>query len=313
MNPYLFSICIPTWNRKTYLKELLENIYSQIREDTDYQIVICDNHSSDGTYEMVAKYFSRLNIKYIRRDRNIGCMLNICSVLNEGDGQYCILTGDDDLFREGWLQLLKPLVLRYNPDVVSSNRFVCNQEMIVQYSEQCGPIVQEPTLYECRQQGVLLDYLNQTESTSGFGFLSNLVIRQKCWAKSIDCEYANRHQFAHMIRIMDILFNHGGSILRVPFETVLARAGIDRLEELIGEAGATDFDKIMVHFDGFLTAANFIFSNTPALRAGLLTPIKRIFSPEYREYFPRFADQFGKKTVAENFIQSLDNALVLDT
>lgn len=311
MNPYLFSICIPTWNRKKYLEALLENISSQIFDDDDYQIVICDNKSSDGSYEMVSKYFNKLNIKYIRRDRNIGVMLNVCSVLSEGDGEYCILTGDDDLFRDGWLQLLKPLVLRHNPDVVSSNRFVCDQQLNVKFSEQCGPIVQEPILYHCRQQGVLLDYLNQTESTSGFGFISNLVIRQKSWVNSINCEYANRHPFAHMIRVMDILFNQGGSILRVPFETVYARAGMDRLEELIGQVEANDFDKIMVHFEGFLTAANFIFSNTPALRAGLLTPIKRIFSPEYREYFPRFADQFGKKVAAENFIQKLDQALAI--
>jgi len=312
MKPYLFSICIPTWNRRPHLEALLENIYNQIHGDDDYQVVIGDNNSSDNSYQSISKYFDKLNIKYIRRDRNIGSMLNVCSVLSEGDGLYCILTGDDDLFREGWLPLLKPLVQTHNPDVISSNRFVCDKNMTIQYSEQCGPIVQEPTLYQCRQSGVLLDYLNKTESTSGFGFLSNLVIRQKAWGNSVDCEYVNRHPFAHMIRIMDILFNHGGSILRVPFETVLVLPQ-DRLEELMGQPGASDFDKLMVHFDGFLTAANFIFSNTPALRAGLLTPIKRIFSPEYRDYFPRFADQFGKKTVAENFIQKLDNALLLNT
>ena len=311
MKPYLFSICIPTWNRRPYLEALLENIYTQIQDDDDYQVVIGDNNSSDNSYQSISKYFDKLNIKYIRRDRNIGSMLNVCSVLSEGDGLYCVLTGDDDLFREGWLPLLKHLVLAHNPDVISSNRFVCDKNMTIQYSEQCGPIVQEPTLYQCRQSGVLLDYLNKTESTSGFGFLSNLVIRQKSWVNSIDCEYVNRHPFAHMIRIMDILFNHGGSILRVPFETVLVLPQ-DRLEELMGQPGATDFDKLMVHLDGFLTAANFIFSNTPSLRAGLLTPIKRIFSPEYRDYFPRFADQFGRKEFAENFIQKLDHALVLE-
>ena len=312
MKPYLFSICIPTWNRRPYLEALLENIYTQIQGDDDYQVVIGDNNSSDDSYQSIAKYFDKLNIKYIRRDRNIGSMLNVCSVLNEGDGLYCILTGDDDLFREGWLPLLKPLVLTHSPDVISSNRFVCDRQMTIQYSEQCGPIVQEPTLYQCRQPGVLLDYLNKTESTSGFGFLSNLVIRQKCWVNSIDCEYVNRHPFAHMIRIMDILFNHGGSILRVPFETVLVRAGEDRLEELMGQPGATDFDKLMVHLDGFLTASSFIFSNSPDLRAGLLTPIRRIFSPAYRDYFPRFADQFGKREFAVNFIQKLDQAMSIN-
>jgi hypothetical protein len=108
---------------------------------------------------------------------------------------------------------------------------------------------------------------------------------------------------------MDILANHEGSLLRVPFETTFARGGNERLEEMIGQPNATEFDKLMVHLDGFLTAAEFIFCNSPELRAALLAPIARIFSSEYRVFFPRFAGQFGKTEISSQFLVRLDNAL----
>ena len=309
MKPYLFSICIPTWNRKCFIGQLLENISEQISGDRDFQVVICDNHSTDETYFEVSRFFENLNVKYIRRDRNIGAMLNLVSAMEQADGQYCILTGDDDLFRGGWLPILKELAFRFCPDVIVSNRLVCDINMNVRSMEQCGPLVDSPTLFQCRIPGVLLGYLQNTLSTSGFGFASNLVIRRDAWLHSVSSEYVNRHTFAHMIKIMDILANHEGSILRVPLETSLARAGNDRLDEMVQKGNMSDFDKLMVHFDGFLTAAQFIFSSSPDLRAAMLAPINHIFTPEYRSYFPRYANEFGKKEVAERFLIEFDSAL----
>ena len=55
----LLSICIPTYNRCSYLKKTLESIVSQkIFETTDLvEIVISDNCSSDGTAD-VCKIFA---------------------------------------------------------------------------------------------------------------------------------------------------------------------------------------------------------------------------------------------------------------
>ena len=47
------SICIPTYNRKEYLKETIDSIFAQTYKD--YEIVIVDDGSTDGTEEMVRK------------------------------------------------------------------------------------------------------------------------------------------------------------------------------------------------------------------------------------------------------------------
>lgn len=47
------SICIPTYNRREYLKETLDSILAQTYKD--YEIIIVDDGSIDGTKEMIEK------------------------------------------------------------------------------------------------------------------------------------------------------------------------------------------------------------------------------------------------------------------
>ncbi|EBH2219729.1 glycosyltransferase, partial [Salmonella enterica] len=48
----LISFCIPTYNRKEYLEELLNSINNQEKFNLDIEICISDNASTDGTEEM---------------------------------------------------------------------------------------------------------------------------------------------------------------------------------------------------------------------------------------------------------------------
>jgi len=50
MNPKV-SICVPTYNRKDYLRETLDSIFAQTYKD--YEVVVVDDGSTDGTEEML--------------------------------------------------------------------------------------------------------------------------------------------------------------------------------------------------------------------------------------------------------------------
>jgi len=288
----------------------LKNIETEIKGNTDFQVVISDNQSTDHTYSTVANFFGTLNVKYIRQSKNIGGLKNISSIINYADGTYCILIGDDDVFRQGWLVLLKSLVQQHRPDVIISNRFVCDASLNIKFSEQCGPDVQAPTLYDCSQPNVLHDYLSQTESTSGFGFISNQVVRKKSWIQSSHSNIVDSHSFPHMLKILDILNLQKGSVLRVPFETVYACAENARLEEQhSSNEPMTELDKLNIHFHGFLSAANILFVDSPKLRVAFLTPIKRIFSNDYKIYYISLAVLVNKEAIARDFIEQLERAL----
>ena len=308
MRDYLFSICIPTWNRSNYLEGLLQTIYTDIANDNDFQIVIGDNNSDLSTYKVVEPFLDKLRIKYIRQDENIGFGGNLISTLDQANGEYCIIIGDDDIFRPGWLKSIKPLVSDFQPDILISDRYVCDIDLNVQFSEQCGPKVDMPTLFNCKDPEIFLNYLSNTFSTSGFGFISNIIIRSSAWVRSVNSPYVSGHLYTHTIKVLDILHNFGGKILKVPVESVFARAGNDRLGELFTK-DVGEFDKLILQFEGFLSAAEFILFNSPIKKAAFLTPLNRIFSSSFRTAFLNMSSTSNQRQGAENFIFQLDRAL----
>ena len=61
-NKPLVGIAIATFNRKDILKECLDSIYASTYKD--FLITVCDDGSSDGTSEMINKYYPDVNIVY---------------------------------------------------------------------------------------------------------------------------------------------------------------------------------------------------------------------------------------------------------
>jgi GT2 family glycosyltransferase len=92
-NP-LVSIAIVTWNRREDVSRAIESCYSQTYKNIE--VVVVDNASSDGTYELLPKNYP--DIKVIRTHRNLGCCpgRNIAMANCTGDIVFCL---DDD----GWL------------------------------------------------------------------------------------------------------------------------------------------------------------------------------------------------------------------
>ncbi len=107
MNRPLLSICIPTYNRASYLPQCLDSIISQI--DTDElrpktEIVISDNASTDNTTEVVEGYkqkYPNITIVYFRNEKNIGFDRSFAKLIDTSRGEYCFSIGDDDAFFEG--------------------------------------------------------------------------------------------------------------------------------------------------------------------------------------------------------------------
>ncbi|MEA5617440.1 glycosyltransferase [Cronbergia sp. UHCC 0137] len=87
------SICIPTFNRFQLLPEAIESVLKQSEED--FELIVCDDGSSDGTAELMANY-TDTRIKYIRHPQNIGKSNNMRSGFDAASGDYFIKFDDDD-------------------------------------------------------------------------------------------------------------------------------------------------------------------------------------------------------------------------
>ena len=65
----------------------------------------------------------------------------------------------------------------------------------------------------------------------------------------------------------------------------------------------------MLQFEGFLSAAEFIFFNSPFKKAAFLTPLNRIFSPDFKAALLNMTSTSNQRQGVENFIFQLDIAL----
>ena len=89
------SICIPTYNRIRFLKELLPSVLGQI-DMGGVELVVSDNASTDGTGD----YLRTLNhpcLRWWTNDSNIGGDRNFLKCVSEARGEYVWLFGDDDI------------------------------------------------------------------------------------------------------------------------------------------------------------------------------------------------------------------------
>ena len=120
----LLSICIPTFNRKSYLVNLLLQMQGLIENKAlDMEICISDNCSEDGTWEYInefASQSSRIHIK--RQPTNIGGNRNLIDITSMASGKWILVIGDDDtLIEENLLKLTSILPSLDNYEYVLLN------------------------------------------------------------------------------------------------------------------------------------------------------------------------------------------------
>ncbi len=114
MHKCLLSLCIPTYNRASYLRDSIETIVSQDAFQTGMvEIVISDNASTDDTEAIGMEYAKRYaNVLYFRNEKNI-FNDNFPLALSRGNGTLRRLCNDTLLFREGSLGRMCDVVKRY--------------------------------------------------------------------------------------------------------------------------------------------------------------------------------------------------------
>ena len=91
------SVGLPVYNGEKYLHESLDALLGQSFDD--FELVVSDNASTDGTEELCRSYAARdSRIRYIRQARNIGAAPNHNVVFLESRGELFKWASCDDLY-----------------------------------------------------------------------------------------------------------------------------------------------------------------------------------------------------------------------
>lgn len=92
------SIIIVNYNTKDLLKDCLQSIFKHI-QNLDYEVIVIDNASSDGSVEMIKNDF--LQVKLFQNQENLGFAKANNQGVKEARGSYILLLNSDTVLQEG--------------------------------------------------------------------------------------------------------------------------------------------------------------------------------------------------------------------
>jgi glycosyltransferase involved in cell wall biosynthesis len=96
------SIGLPVYNGENFLEPAIDSILAQCF--TDFELIISDNASTDGTEEICREYAKKdARILYYRQEKNLGAIANYNDVFTRASGEYFKWAAHDDLIAPTFL------------------------------------------------------------------------------------------------------------------------------------------------------------------------------------------------------------------
>ena len=99
------SIALTTYNGECFLREQLDSIVAQTI--TDWELIVCDDCSSDSTWRILEDYYQKdKRIRIFRNDENLGYVKNFEKAISLCSAEYIALSDQDDIWYENHLEKL---------------------------------------------------------------------------------------------------------------------------------------------------------------------------------------------------------------
>lgn len=130
-NKPLISICIPTFNNSNQLEKCLNSIYSQIGNDSLFEVFV----SNDNSKDVINKYLNLYDtLTYNNNETKIGKDKNIAFTIEKSKGKYILLHGDDDYFKENTIYPLMDIINKSNKSSLLFINVLSNKNDVVFYN-----------------------------------------------------------------------------------------------------------------------------------------------------------------------------------
>ena len=123
----MISVCIATYNGEKYIKEQLDSIINQIKEDDE--IVISDDNSTDRTLEIINSYKDKRIKIYHSNARNF--KKNFENALGNANGDIIFLSDQDDVWIDGKYEMCVSALQKY--DLVVTDSTVVDENLNIIY------------------------------------------------------------------------------------------------------------------------------------------------------------------------------------
>ncbi|ARB86060.1 MULTISPECIES: glycosyltransferase family 2 protein [Yersinia] len=264
MNNIKLSFCIPTYNRRDLLSELIESIVSQCDNRDDVEICISDNASDDGTDIMVSSWGSKTNIPivYRKNEENLGPDINIIASPSFASGTYCWLVGSDDKLFDDAIEYIDKYLDESN-DIYLVERTEFDYDMIEIKRADRRWMCTEERSYDLADERQLLNYFSNSLSIGAiFSFMSSIIVKRSRWNEVIfDTKYIGC-AYTHVYYILSII-KKGATIQYINKPCIMCRGGND---SFVGSV----VSRIELDFNGYTRLADGFYADNNELKSRFL-------------------------------------------
>lgn len=131
----LFTAAIICFNRATLVRAAIESVLAQ--ECQDYELVLVDDASTDGSAEVIRKYADRSTI--VVREQNGGEMAARNTAMEHARGEYVCFLDSDDIWFPWTLATYAEAIRRHGrPSIVGGRLFFFSEDAQLQGIERGG-------------------------------------------------------------------------------------------------------------------------------------------------------------------------------
>ncbi len=102
--PPVVSVLMTAHNREDYIAESIESVLAQTF--TDFELIVVDDGSTDGTVEVVTRYLKDPRVRLIRNERNLGDYPNRNHASTFARGEFMKYHDSDDVMYPNCLEIM---------------------------------------------------------------------------------------------------------------------------------------------------------------------------------------------------------------
>ena len=93
------SLIMPLFNNAAFVKRAVDSVLAQTHKD--WELIIVDDGSTDGSYELVGALYKQPEIKILKNDQNQGIGITRKKAVDVSDGELIGHIDSDDML-ERW-------------------------------------------------------------------------------------------------------------------------------------------------------------------------------------------------------------------
>lgn len=123
------SIIIISFNTKDLLKTCIKSIY-ETTKNLNYEIIVVDNASSDGSPEAIEKAFNGVTV--IKNNENLGFAKANNQAIKVARGKYLLLLNSDTILKEGTIENMVQFIDKH-PNAAAVGPKVLNVDGTLQF------------------------------------------------------------------------------------------------------------------------------------------------------------------------------------